>query len=273
MDNSDIDFLAPKSGALGWIDTFAIPAKAKNVEAAYKWINFMLKAENAALFTNTEKYGTESKDAGQFLDEAIRANFSRSFTQADIDAGLITYDHDGSQTSSDAFAFTVDDGAGATTSDSFSWTVTNVNDAPTAANSTVTTTEDTAYTFSAADFNFSDVDGDSLASVEITSLESLGALQLSGVDVTLNQLISRADIDAGNLTFTPAADANGAGYDSFAFTVNDGTTDSLSSYTMTVDVTAVNDAPVAVGDGYSTDEDTVLSVAAQIGRASCRERV
>ena len=30
--NPDIDFIAPKSGALGWIDTFAIPAKAKNIE-------------------------------------------------------------------------------------------------------------------------------------------------------------------------------------------------------------------------------------------------
>jgi spermidine/putrescine transport system substrate-binding protein len=84
-ENPDIDFVAPASGALGWIDTFAIPAKAKNVDAAYKWINFVLKAENAALFTNKEKYGTASKDAGQFLDKAIQANFSRSFTPADID--------------------------------------------------------------------------------------------------------------------------------------------------------------------------------------------
>ena len=54
-ENPDIDFVAPKSGALCWIDTFAIPAKAKNVDGAYKWINFMLKPENAAVFTNLEK--------------------------------------------------------------------------------------------------------------------------------------------------------------------------------------------------------------------------
>ena len=35
-----------------------------------------------------------------------------TFTQADIDAGNVTYDHDGSQTSADSFDFTVDDGAG-----------------------------------------------------------------------------------------------------------------------------------------------------------------
>ena len=83
-ENPNIDFIAPRSGALGWIDTFAIPAKAKNVEAAYKWINFMLKPENAALFTNAEKYGTASKGAGQFLDADVRGNFERSFPMAAI---------------------------------------------------------------------------------------------------------------------------------------------------------------------------------------------
>lgn len=84
-ENPDIDFVAPKSGALGWIDTFAIPAKAKNVEAAYKWINFMLRPENAAVFTNQEKYATASKGAIEFYQPAVKANFERSFTQDDID--------------------------------------------------------------------------------------------------------------------------------------------------------------------------------------------
>jgi len=84
-ENPDIDFVAPKSGALGWIDTFAIPAKAKNVKGAYAWINFMLEPENAAYFTNKEGYGTASNGANEFLDKEIKANFERSFTKADID--------------------------------------------------------------------------------------------------------------------------------------------------------------------------------------------
>ncbi|MDJ0818835.1 MAG: extracellular solute-binding protein [Desulfobacterales bacterium] len=78
-ENPNIDFIAPRSGALGWIDTFAIPAKAKNVEGAYKWINFMLKPEHAAVFTNGSKYGSASKGAVQFLDAEIKANFERCF--------------------------------------------------------------------------------------------------------------------------------------------------------------------------------------------------
>ena len=84
-ENKDIDFISPKSGALGWIDTFAIPAKAKNVDAAYKWINFMLEAKNAAYFTNKESYGTASKGASKFLNKEIKNNFNRSFSKADID--------------------------------------------------------------------------------------------------------------------------------------------------------------------------------------------
>jgi spermidine/putrescine transport system substrate-binding protein len=83
--NPDIDFVAPKSGALGWIDTFAIPAKAKNVEGAYQWINFISQPRYAAMITNSTKYGTASKEAPAHLDASIKADFERSFSQADID--------------------------------------------------------------------------------------------------------------------------------------------------------------------------------------------
>lgn len=85
VENKDIDFIAPRSGALGWIDTFAIPAKSKNLDAAYKWINFMLRPENAAMFTNMEKYATASNGAIKLTDASVRGNFERSFPPAAID--------------------------------------------------------------------------------------------------------------------------------------------------------------------------------------------
>jgi spermidine/putrescine transport system substrate-binding protein len=84
-ENPQIDFFAPKSGALGWIDTFAIPAKSKNVEGAYKWINFMLRPENAAVFTNLDTTANASKGANKFLKPSIKVNFERSFPPAAID--------------------------------------------------------------------------------------------------------------------------------------------------------------------------------------------
>ena len=118
------------------------------------------------------------------------------------------------------------------------------NTAPTAANNTVTTGEDTAYTFTAADFGFMDADaGAALASVKIVTVPGAGTLALDGTAVMAADVVTEAQIDADMLTFRPAQDAHGAPYTTFTFKVNDGTDDSASAYTMTIDVT---DAPAPV---------------------------
>ena len=58
-------------------------------------------------------------------------------------------------------------------------------------------------------------------------------------------------------TYTPDLDFNGE--DSFTFTANDGTADSNLAL-VTITVTPVNDAPVAVEDAYSVNEDEILTV-------------
>src|ERR1700682_4361434 len=47
-ENPDIQFVVPHSGALGWLDTFALPARGRNDAAAYAWINFTLRPGNDA---------------------------------------------------------------------------------------------------------------------------------------------------------------------------------------------------------------------------------
>ena len=102
------------------------------------------------------------------------------------------------------------------------------NTAPTAADKTVTTGEDRAYAFTADDFGFDDDDaGDTLASVTIVTVPSAGTLALDGTAVLADDVVTKAQIDGDMLTFT----------------VNDGTDDSASAYTMTIDVT---DAPAPV---------------------------
>ena len=119
-------------------------------------------------------------------------------------------------------------------------------------NREVTTAEDTAYTFQAGDFNVADANtGDELASVKVVTLPAAGRLTLDGAAVAENQVVPRADLDGGLLTFTPAANAHGDDYASFTFKVSDGTNESLNAYTVTIDVTAVNDpaygAPAIAG--------------------------
>ena len=86
----------------------------------------------------------------------------------------------------------------------------------------------------------SDVDGDRLTYSVVTS-PAHGTL--SGT--------------APNLTYTPAANYNGA--DSFTFKVNDGQADSAPA-TVSITVTAVNHAPVANAQAVTTNEDTAKAI-------------
>jgi hypothetical protein len=147
--------------------------------------------------------------------------------------------------------------------------VTPVNDAPAGTDKTVTADEDAAYVFSAADFGFTDPDdspANALLSVKIATLPGTGSLTLSGSGLAAGTEIAVDDIDAGNLKFVPAADASGAPYASFTFQVrDDGGIDNggidldTTARTMTVNIDALNDAPVnTVPDAQTTNEDTSL---------------
>ena len=59
----------------------------------------------------------------------------------------------------------------------------------------------------------------------------------------------------GSYSYTPAANFNGT--DSVDYTVTDGSLTDVG--TLTINVTAVNDAPVATDDAVTATEDTVLN--------------
>ncbi|SFQ12695.1 VCBS repeat-containing protein, partial [Geopseudomonas sagittaria] len=139
--------------------------------------------------------------------------------------------------------------------------VTAINDAPTGSDDSITTAEDTPKVLSTSDFGtFTDVDGDPLAKVIITTLASNGSLEYfdgtSWVAISRNQEISKADIDAGKLRFAPAADENGSPYASVGFKVSDGTATSSAEYTLTITVTPANDDFSDAGETLSVAEDS-----------------
>jgi len=84
-ENADIKFIAPKSGALGWVDTFAIPAKGRNDEAAYKWINFNMRPEIAAKVAASAGNFTASNGADKLMQGTLKDQFADSFPKAAID--------------------------------------------------------------------------------------------------------------------------------------------------------------------------------------------
>jgi hypothetical protein len=138
--------------------------------------------------------------------------------------------------------------------------VSRTNDAPMAANSLLVVQEDVARGIVVADFNFSDIDSaDSLQSVTIVSLPAKGVLEHAAVPVAAGDVILLDDLQ-GDLTFTPLLNEFASPYTSFTFRVNDGQVDSVASYTMTIDVTPVDDAPAATGNTIIALEDTPRAI-------------
>jgi hypothetical protein len=116
------------------------------------------------------------------------------------------------------------------------------NTVPTAANNTLTKGMNIAHTFAVSEFGFSDTDiGDVLQQLQVTSLPGAGTLTLSGTEVIAGQLISRADIHADNLVYTPVDYATGAPYTTFNFKVHDGLALSAAANTITINVAAPAD--------------------------------
>ena len=137
-------------------------------------------------------------------------------------------------------------GTGAVSNTADALTFISGSSAPTSSNGTVTATEDTDYTFTTADFPVSDADGDLLSYVIITTLLEAGKGTIYFDLAPLRQVPARfveGRITNGQLKYSPPANSNGPAYASFKFKVEDtARATSASEYTITINVTPVNDA-------------------------------
>ena len=158
-------------------------------------------------------------------------------------------------TSYTSFTFKVRNNVGEESVDTYTMTidVNPVNDLPEGDNESVTTDEDVPHTFQDTDFtaNFSDGDGATFDGIQVVTLPLEGTLTAGGA-VAAGQVIS----NVANLVFTPATDANGTPYTTFTFKVrNNVGEESVNTYTMTINVTPVNDLPEGDNGSVTTDED------------------
>lgn len=148
-----------------------------------------------------------------------------TFTQADVDAGLVSYTHDGSETTTDGLGLTLGDGSATLPSVMLNISVDPSNDAPIANGATLATDEDVPLT---GTLGGSDVDSASLT--------------FSIVDQPADGTVVITDPATGAFTFTPAANFNGT--TNFTFQISDGSATSGIA-TVTINLASVNDAPMA----------------------------
>jgi len=201
---------------------------------------------SVTVIVNPVNDATVANDFTATTDEDTSAsiNFTANATDIDGDALVLTsasaangtivegvYTPDADFNGTDTITYTVNDSAAATGT----ITVNAINDSPVANDDTAATDED-IVTNIAVLANDVDVDGDSITITAVTALHGT---------VSVN-----AD---GTVAYTPKADFNGA--DTITYTVNDGDT-----ATVTVNVAAINDAPVANSDATTADESKAATI-------------
>ena len=67
----EVAYNAPKEGALMWFDMMAIPADAPNPDAAHKFLDFILDAQNMAAASNYVYFANGNKASQAFLNEDV----------------------------------------------------------------------------------------------------------------------------------------------------------------------------------------------------------
>ncbi len=171
-----------------------------------------------------------------------------------IVSGQIQFTPAANWNGSETFTYTVRDVTGATATANVTVAVGGVNDTPVANADTAATNEDTAVTINALT-NDTDVDTSITLNHDPAANPADEALTIvedgfSGVDHGIATAVS------GQIRFTPAANWNGI--ETFTYTITDhlGVTATAS---VTVTVSAINDAPVANADTPTTPEDTAIT--------------
>ncbi|MEM1038031.1 MAG: tandem-95 repeat protein, partial [Pseudomonadota bacterium] len=213
----------------------------------------------------------------------------------EMTAGTITFTPDADYSGPASFTYTVEDTNGAASTSTVSIDVTPVNDAAAldldsltaGTGSSVPYVENDAATpLVGGDVTLSDVDDTLIESAMVTlnngqigdmlevgllpaglsfAVSPAGAIAVPGpVTVTLTGALPAADYETAlqAITYRSTSDNINSTSRIVTFTVNDGDAASNAA-TVTVSITAVNDAPFAGDDGvFDTDEDTPLSLPA-----------
>ena len=248
----------------------------------FKVADFPLSDPSDAPASNTLKAVkiTTLPTNGSLTNNGVLVVAGDFISVADVDAGRLVFlpAKNGSGSTYAGFTFQVqDDGGTLTRGEDLDPTprqmtiaVTPVNDAPVGTSRTVTTPRNLSYVFAAADFGLTDPDdapaGNALSSVTITTLPARGSLTSGGVPVEKGAVIAVRTITSGFLTFTPVANTAASSYTSFSFkvkddgtTLNGGVDTDLTARTMTINVSAANNAPVGAPRTVTCNEDTTYT--------------
>lgn len=74
-----VGFIAPKEGALAWMEGVSIPAGASNLDQAYAFINWFLTPEAGAMYSNATSINSTAVGAADLLSDDAKAFFAAAY--------------------------------------------------------------------------------------------------------------------------------------------------------------------------------------------------
>ena len=80
-EGKPVSFMAPKEGAITWVDSMAIVKNAKNIEQAYAFINWAYTPEAGAIMAKSTGYNSVVKGVSDLLDDATKKGFAEAYPE------------------------------------------------------------------------------------------------------------------------------------------------------------------------------------------------
>lgn len=221
----------------------SLTSRAATVRITINAVNDAPTVEDMAMTFNEDYTATIRPTANDIENDRltlrILTNGWLGTASVNSSGDAILYTPTANANGNDSFTFTASDGKAASNPGTVTLTINPVNDAPTATDQTLTTSEDTPASLNLA---VTDIDGDALT-VTPAFTPIYGSLSVSGTTIL----------------YTP--NANVSGSDTFAYYVSDGVAKSATA-TVSITVNPVNDPPT-VDDAsleVSAGETTILTL-------------
>jgi len=84
-EGQPIAYMAPQEGAFAWLDGWAMPVGAENIDQAYEFLNFLYKPENNGAMANGTGYNPVAVGADAHLSEQAKKNFADAYPGDAVD--------------------------------------------------------------------------------------------------------------------------------------------------------------------------------------------
>ncbi|KYN86096.1 hypothetical protein ATY35_14655, partial [Vibrio cidicii] len=231
--------------------TVTVTISAINDAPVAKALTITTDEDTASAAISVRSQTTDVEDGIPTGDLALVSLPQKGQVTIDQTAGTFVYTPNANENGSDSFTYTIADSEGSVSlAATVSVNIGSVNDAPVASADTLTFDEDVTSTLDVLS-NDSDIEDGSFTASSIT-LQDLG--QGEGV-YSFATVSVNAD---GTLNIVPAANVNGQ--HSFTYTLTDSSQAVSASATVTLNITPVNDAPVAVDNSAQLLEEGSFEV-------------